>query len=121
LRSDFGSTARLLSGLEFGNRPGRWGFIYISTIGDTITPEGLKALALCIQKNQADVVFFTLAFSLATGTNLKSSGHWPVFKFAPILKRYAGGRLTKKKAALIRILSGASGLLGSCASCLFRV
>ena len=95
-------------------------FIYISTIGDTITPEGLNALALCIQKNQADVVFSPPVFSPATGTNLKSSRHWPIFKFAPILNRYAGGRLPKEKAALIQILSGASGLLGSCASCLFR-
>jgi hypothetical protein len=28
--------------------------------------------------------------------------------------------LPKEKAFLIQILSGASGLLGSCASCLFR-
>ena len=66
------------------------------------------------------MVFFSSAFSLATETNLKGSGHWPVFKFAPILNRYAGGRLTKEKAALIQILYGASGLLGSCAFCLFR-
>lgn len=95
-------------------------FIYISTIGDTITPEGLSALSLCIQKNQADAVFSPPAIFPQTKTNLKRSRHWPVFGFAPILNQYAGGRLPKEKAFLMQILSGASGLLGSCASCLFR-
>ena len=95
-------------------------FIYISTMGDTITPEGLNALSLCIQKNQADVVFSPPVISPATETNLKRSRHWPVFKFAQILNRHAEDRLPKEKAFLIQILSGASGLLGSCASCLFR-
>ena len=66
------------------------------------------------------MVFSPPIISPATGTNLKRTQHWPVFKFAPILNQYAGGRLLKEKAVLIQILSGASGLLGSCASCLFR-
>jgi hypothetical protein len=95
-------------------------FIYISTIGDTITPEGLNALSVCIHKNQADVVFSPPVIFPATEANLKRSRHWPVFKFAQILNRHAEDRLPKEKAFLIQILSGASGLLGSCASCLFR-
>jgi hypothetical protein len=95
-------------------------FIYISTIGDTITPEGLNALSLCIQKNQADVVFSPPVISPATEANLKHSRHWPIFKFARILSRIADNRMPKEKAILMQILSGASGLLGSCASCLFR-
>jgi Glycosyl transferase family 2 len=95
-------------------------FIYISTIGDTITPAGLNALSICIQKNQADVVFSPPVISPATEANLKCSRHWPVFKFSQILNQHAEGRLPKEKAFLIQILSGASGLLGSCASCLFR-
>jgi hypothetical protein len=95
-------------------------FIYISTIGDTITPAGLNALSICIQKNQADVVFSPPVISPATEANLKRSRHWPVFKFSRILNQHAEGRLPKEKAFLIQILSGASGLLGSCASCLFR-
>ena len=95
-------------------------FIYISTIGDTITPQGLNALSHYLQKAEADVVFSPPVISPATGTNLKRSRHWPVFRFARILNQYAGGRLPKEKAILMQILSGASGLLGSCASCLFR-
>jgi len=95
-------------------------FIYISTIGDSITPEGLKALSFCIQKNQADVVFSPPVISPATEANLKRFRHWPVFKFAHILNQYADNCMPKEKAFLIQILSGASGLLGSCASCLFR-
>ena len=95
-------------------------FIYISTIGDTITPQGLSALFHCLQKAEADVVFSPPAIFPVTKSNLKRSRHWPVFRFARILKQYAGGRLPKEKAILVQILSGASGLLGSCASCLFR-
>ena len=95
-------------------------FIYISTIGDTITPQGLNALSHCLQKATADVVFSPPVISPATEANLKRSRHWPVFRFSEILNQYAEGRLPKEKAFLIQILSGASGLLGSCASCLFR-
>jgi hypothetical protein len=95
-------------------------FLYISTIGDTITPEGLNALALCIQKNQADVVFSPPAISPPTQANLKRSHHWPVFRFAQILNKHANSCIPMQQAILIQILSGASGLLGSCASCLFR-
>ena len=95
-------------------------FIYISTIGDTITPEGLNSLSHCLQKAEADVVFSPPAISPEIKINLRRSKHWPVFRFAPILSNYAGGSFPKEKAILMQILSGATGLLGSCASCLFR-
>ena len=95
-------------------------FIYIATTGDTITLEGLNALSHCLQKAEADVVFSPPRISPATGTNLKRSRHWPVFTFSKFLNQFAGLRIPKEKAFLIQILSGASGLLGSCASCLFR-
>jgi glycosyltransferase involved in cell wall biosynthesis len=95
-------------------------FIYISTTGDTITLEGLNALSHCLQKAEADVVFSPPRISPATGTNLKRSRHWPVFAFSKFLNQFAGLRIPKEKAILLQILSGASGLLGSCASCLFR-
>ena len=95
-------------------------FIYISTIGDTITPEGLNALWHCLQKTAADVVFSPPTISPATGTNLKLSQHWPVFTFSKFLNRFPGTHIPTEKAILLQILSGASGLLGSCASCLFR-
>ena len=95
-------------------------FIYISTIGDTITPEGLNALWHCLRKTAADVVFSPPIISPATGTYLKHARHWPVFAFSKFLNQFAGLRIPKEKAFLLQILSGASGLLGSCASCLFR-
>ena len=95
-------------------------FIYISTIGDTITPEGLNALWHCLRKTAADVVFSPPIISPATGTNVKRSRHWPVFTFREFLNRFAETRIPTEKAILLQILSGASGLLGSCASCLFR-
>lgn len=95
-------------------------FIYISTTGDTITHEGLNALSLCIQKNQADVVFSPPAIFPSTQASLKHCRHWTVFVFSKFLNHFNGARIPKEKAILLQILSGASGLLGSCASCLFR-
>jgi glycosyltransferase involved in cell wall biosynthesis len=94
--------------------------IYISTIGDTITPEGLNALSVCIRKNEADVVFSPPVIFPATQPNLKRCRHWTVFEFSKILNQFSGVRIPKEKAILMQILSGATGLLGSCASCLFR-
>jgi hypothetical protein len=51
---------------------------------------------------------------------LKHCLHWTVFFFAKVLNRFSGICIPKEKAILLQILSGASGLLGSCASCLFR-
>ena len=95
-------------------------FIYISTIGDTITPEGLNALWHCLRKTAADVVFSPPVIFPATQPNLKRCRHWTVFRFSKILNQFSGVRIPKEKAILMQILSGASGLLGSCASCLFR-
>jgi len=95
-------------------------FIYISTIGDTITPEGLNTLSHCLQKEEADVVFSPPAIFPSTEPNLKQSCHWPVFVFSKVLSRFSEVCIPKEKAFLMQILSGASGLLGSCASCLFR-
>ena len=94
--------------------------IYISTIGDTITPEGLNALSVCIRKNEADVVFSRPVIFPATQPNLKRCRHWTVFEFSKILNQFSGVRIPMEKAILMQILSGATGLLGSCASCLFR-
>jgi len=95
-------------------------FIYISTIGDTITPDGLNALSVCIRKNEADAVFSPPVIFPATQPNLKRCRHWTVFKLSKVLNQFSGVRIPKEKAVLMQILSGASGLLGSCASCLFR-
>ena len=95
-------------------------FVYISTIGDTITPEGLNALTVCMRKNQATVVFSPPAIFPATKAHLKTCQHWVVFSFSHVLNRFAGKRVPSEKAILLQILSGASGLLGSCASCLFK-
>ena len=94
-------------------------FIYISTIGDTITPQGLNALSHCLQKTKADVVFSPPTIFPASRANLKYSKHWPVFVFRKVLNRFSEVLLPMEKAVLMQSISGVSGLLGSCASCLF--
>jgi glycosyltransferase involved in cell wall biosynthesis len=105
---------------NFGIAQATGEFVYFSTVGDTISPEGLNELVLCIQKNQADVVFSPPVISPPTQANLKHCRHWTVFVFSKILNRFNEARIPNEKTFLLQILSGASGLLGSCASCLFR-
>lgn len=95
-------------------------FLYISTVGDLISADGLTTLSKLLQKTGADVAVSPPVIYPASKKNHKRSAHWPVFRFADFLKPYAGTVIPRQQAMLMQILSGASGLTGSCASCLFR-
>jgi hypothetical protein len=95
-------------------------FIYISTIGDTIQAQGLAALHGVLQETRADVVMSPPFVHPPSPKNTKQTGHWPLFFFASALAPFAGRRIPQTMAMLMQILSGASGLTGSAASCLFR-
>ena len=95
-------------------------FIYISTVGDVIRPEGLAALLSTLQSTQADVVISPPEMSPASEKTRLATLDWPVFRFASFFRAYEEKRIPVDKAVLVQILSGASSILGSCASCLFR-
>lgn len=95
-------------------------YIYISTVGDVISPDGLTALLGLLQKTGADVAVSPPVIYPPSKANFKMSRHWPLFRFANLLRNYAGKVIPKRQAILMQLLSGASGLTGSCASCLFR-
>jgi len=95
-------------------------FIYISTVGDVIRPEGLAALLSTLKATQADVVISPPEMHPASEKTRQASIDWPVFRFASFFRAHEGKRIPTDKAVLVQILSGASSILGSCASCLFR-
>lgn len=95
-------------------------FIYISTCGDVIHPQGLLALHDTLQKTQADLVISPPKIRPIEKRTLRLSRDWPVFRFASLLRRFSGKKIPSETAILIQILCGASSILGSCASCLFR-
>ena len=94
--------------------------IYISTVGDVISADGLTTLLGLLKKTGADVAVSPPVIYPPSKKNLIRSRHWPLFRFADLLRTYAGKVIPKRQAILMQILSGASGLTGSCASCLFR-
>lgn len=95
-------------------------FIYISTVGDVISMDGLAALLGLLRQTGADVAVSPPVIYPPSKANLKRSRHWPLFHFEKLLRPYAGKMIPRRKAIFMQILSGASGLTGSCASCLFR-
>ena len=95
-------------------------FIYISTVGDVIRPDGLAALLNTLQSTEADVVISPPEMHPASKRTQQAALDWPVFRFASFFHAYEGKKIPAEKAVLMQILSGASSVLGSCASCLFR-
>lgn len=95
-------------------------FFYISTCGDVICPEGLVALHETLKKTQADLVISPPKMYPVEPRTLELSRNWPVFRFASLLRKFERRKIPSETAILIQILCGASSILGSCASCLFR-
>jgi glycosyltransferase involved in cell wall biosynthesis len=95
-------------------------FLYISTVGDLISADGLTALLGLLRQTEADVAVSPPKIYPPSKANLKMSRHWPLFHFEKLLRTYVGKVIPRRQAILMQILSGASGLTGSCASCLFR-
>lgn len=94
-------------------------YIYISTVGDVISPDGLTILLGLLRQTGADIAISPPIILPPTKANIKRSRHWPLFYFEKLLRPYAGKMIPRRLAILIQLLSGASGLTGSCASCLF--
>lgn len=82
--------------------------------------DGLDILLGLLQKTGADLVISPPRPYPPNTVSRKITRHWPLFTFRKHLEAYDGLIISRKVTALIQILSGASGLAGSCASCLFR-
>lgn len=94
-------------------------FTYISTVGETIAPAGLVHLRDCLQQAGADVCF-SPPFLPPEKKSRRQLLAWPVFRFQEELRAHEGKILNPWTVAKMQALAGIHGLLGSCASCLFR-
>lgn len=94
-------------------------YVYISTVGEEISPAALEEVRLLLDSRQADVCFTPPKLPPA-GEARRQILRWPIFRFQRELKQREGNILSPFFIARIQAISGIFSLLGSCASCLFR-
>ena len=94
-------------------------FVYISTVGEKVIPEGLDRLRQALQSRQADVCF-TPPFLPTESGHRRQLRRWPVFRFQRELEKRQGEVLPSLLIARLQAVMGIFCVLGSCASCLFR-
>ena len=94
-------------------------FVYISTVGETVSPTGLDRLRQILQSQRADVCF-TPPFLPTEARPRRQLLRWPIFRFQRELTKRQGEVLSPMLIAKIQAVAGIFSLLGSCASCLFR-
>lgn len=94
-------------------------FLYISTVSETITAEGIGRMISLLQEHRAQVCFSPPEILPANPRSMRSTRHWPVFRFRKVLERFDQKVVPVPVLAGLQTLSGISGVLGSCASCVF--
>ena len=94
-------------------------YVYISTVGDTVTREGLQRFCQTAQKLDCDVVLSKPNFFFPTGNRLRDI-HWPIDEIITNLSIKRPRRLKKTEALLFAMTSIGGAMTGSCASDLFR-
>lgn len=94
-------------------------FTYISTVGESILPEGLAHLWDLIRKVEADIVFSPPLLS-SNERDRRQIIRWPVFKNTHKLKVFDQKVIPTSLIGSIQSSSGFSCLLGSFSSCLCR-
>ena len=93
-------------------------YIYVSTVGETITRAGLEALFTAAESSRADVV-------ISPPRMVKMSGEakekvWPIHALIDELKLNASVVFDREAARLFAVINLTRGLLGSSASNLYR-
>jgi glycosyltransferase involved in cell wall biosynthesis len=94
-------------------------YVYLSTVGDTITGEGLQRFCQTAQKLDCDVVLSKPNFFSPAGNRLRDI-HWPIDEIINSLGLKRPRRLKKTEAVLFALTSSGGAMTGSCASDLFR-
>ena len=92
---------------------------YIATAGDTTTPAGLRRLCDLATQFDADVMLSVPGFVDDAGTPHPKK-RWPIHDLLDDLKISAPAALTRSQGFIACVLQGASGIMGSSASNLYR-
>ena len=93
-------------------------YVYISTVGDTITRDGLRKLLHTARTLDADVVISKPVFQRPDGQSVEIE--WPIHDIIRTLGVTTPRRLQRWEAILFACIHATGALTGSCASDLFR-
>jgi glycosyltransferase involved in cell wall biosynthesis len=93
-------------------------FAYISTVGETITRQGLQQLLDAARESRADVVLSKPAFKTVAGDTVEVI--WPIDDIVRTLRISSSRRLQRLEAMVFACVHATGALTGSCASDLFR-
>jgi hypothetical protein len=93
-------------------------YVYISTVGETITRAGLEQLLRAAEQFAADVVLSKPEFKTPGGESVAT--RWPIDDIRESLNITSPRRLQRLEAIVFACVHAASALTGSCASDLFR-
>src|SRR5690348_12867075 len=125
LQRELGPSARILThppGLyqswNFGIAQCRAKYVYVSTIGDTMTRDGLTELFAAGEKFRADVVISPPRMVKVSGENKQKT--WPVHSLIDELKLTEPIAIEGEAAQLFAVVHLLRGILGSSASNLYR-
>jgi hypothetical protein len=94
-------------------------YTYVSTIGDTITADGLEHLAATAEDLQSEVVISRPELFDAAGQPL-TGRRWPIHKFLDACPLDRPMRLEPRHVFLVATVDVPEGMLGSSASNLYR-
>ena len=94
-------------------------YIYISTVGDSITREGFERLASAAETLDCDVLLSKPSFRNLQGQPL-ADPCWPVDDMIRLLSITQPRRLERLQAVVFAVTSVVAAMTGSCASDLFR-
>ena len=115
----FAQPPGLYASWNFGLSQIRARHSYIATAGDTTTPAGLRRLCELATQFEADVMLSVPGFLNDAGTP-QPTKRWPLHDLLDDLKITAPAAMTRSQGFIACVLQGASGIMGSSASNLYR-
>ncbi|RMF95041.1 MAG: glycosyltransferase family 2 protein [Gammaproteobacteria bacterium] len=104
---------------NFGISRIRSPYVYISTVGDSITADGLRHLVAVAEALEVDIVLSPPAFIDERGQPIEHID-WPIHRLLRELRLHGPARLSRWAAFGLAVISGGQALLGSSASNLYR-
>lgn len=117
--AEFHSRPRgLYESWNFGVRQAKSEFVYFSTVGDTISGDGLRHLYDVAKRQEADIVISPPEMRSETGDSIPAN--WPIHDFCAQFDSENEHTLASHEAFLLSISYVPSTILGSSASNLYR-
>ncbi len=95
-------------------------YVYISTVGDSITRQGLEHLHAVAERLECDVVVSKPRFIANDGSSITDDARWPIDDIIHTLQARQPVRLVGMRLFLFALTNVTGAILGSSASNLYR-